>query len=521
MYKIVAVGGKIRGQEFILNDGSNLIGRGQECDHVLEVQGVSKKHMSITVNGDSAFVEDLGSSNGTFINGKLTKAKTVKNGDKIALPNVIFQIVFVKEKKVIVTKKVAKNNSDNNDSGFDLNETMPTDLIGRIKFVFKNKIMTVIYSFNEQYEWRALVGIILFIFIVINISLTIGPVLIDSNKILMKEIVARGVQFANEVARENAVVLSRGNLEQVNTSFLETELEGVKSYELYDLEGRIVRPLAKINSIINDSFSIDAKAFFKGDENLNRVFKMKLQDGEIGIAKAILAYQVNTGRSEPVGIIAIRFKPESLQSEASNNKKVYLESLITTCLVAIFFFGMFYYMTVRPIEEMRAQIEEVLRGKRKELESYSLFEELRPLRNTINSILQRIRELQSEESNEFQEIEEDGPYVRRLYEFMQGAQGPVMILNSEKNIEHINSEGEDLVGMRESAASGTSLLDSARDQGFAATIMDLCDQCANNDGTNQFESYDISGRNFNIHISGIVGKDNFVKAFYVTFVKDE
>ncbi len=170
---------------------------------------------------------------------------------------------------------------------------------------------------------------------------------------------------------------------------------------------------------------------------------------------------------------------------------------------------------------MRIQIEEVLRGKRKELQLPILFNEIQPLNNTVNSILQRLKELQSEDGGDFVEIEEDGPYVRSLYEFMQGAQGPVMVLNSEKLIEHINSEGEDLTGMRESSAGGTSLLDSARDQGFAATVIDLCDQSANNEGTSQSEMYELTGKNYTIHVSSLLGKDNFAKAFYVTFVEDE
>ena len=143
------------------------------------------------------------------------------------------------------------------------------------------------------------------------------------------------------------------------------------------------------------------------------------------------------------------------------------------------------------------------------------------MRNSVNSILQRIRELQNEDSGEFAELEEDGPYVRRLYEFLQGAQGPVMVLNSEKLIEHINPEGEDLTGMRESTAQGTSLLDSARDQGFAATVIDLCDQSANNEGTDQSEVYELTGKNYAIHVNSLMGKDNFAKAFYITFVLDD
>jgi transcriptional regulator with PAS, ATPase and Fis domain len=150
-----------------------------------------------------------------------------------------------------------------------------------------------------------------------------------------------------------------------------------------------------------------------------------------------------------------------------------------------------------------------------------LFKEMSPLRNTINSVLSRVRELQNDDSGEFAEIEEDAPYVRRLYEFMAGAQGPVMVLNSEKLIEHINPEGEDLTGLRENTAQGESLLDTARDQGFAATVIDLCDQSANNEGTNQSEIYELTGKNFVLNITALMGKDNFAKAFYLTFVQDE
>src|SRR5690606_36167657 len=176
------------------------------------------------------------------------------------------------------------------------------------------------------------------------------------------------------------------------------------------------------------------------------------------------------------------------------NSKAYLESLITSGMVAIIFFGILYYMTIRPIDEIKAQIEKVLRGRQKELESKIMFKELYPLRNSINSLLTRVRELQNSESGEVQSMEEDGPYLRSLEEFMAGAQGPVMILNSEKIIQRINPEAEDLIGLRENSASGQSILDTARDQGFAATVIDLCDQSANNEGCNQKEIYEIGGK---------------------------
>lgn len=521
MFKLVAVGGKLRGKEFILNEEENTFGRSPECDHSIAVEGVSKRHMSITVNGDTAFLQDLGSSNGTFVNGQLCKKGTIKGGDKIALPNVIFELVYVHEKKVIVKKKVAKASSDMDGDAYEDKEVAPQDLFGRIKFFFRKKIMTILYGFNEQYEWNVMVAILLFIFIAINIGLTIGPVLYDARRLLVIEIAERGAQYAKEVARANSAALGMGNLSRVNTSFLESDAQGVQGYELIDLEGRIVRPFSKQNAYTQDSFTIEAMNWFKNSENQNRNFIQLTGDSEIGIARAILQVNAARGSEEVVGIIAIRFKPRTLKAEAAQSAVAYLESLVTTAIVGIIFFGFFYYLTMKPITEMRTQIEEVLRGKRKELESKQLMGEIVPLRNTINSILQKIKELQNDSSGEFAELEEDSSYVSTLYEFLQGAQGPVMILNSEKLIQHLNAEAEDLTGIRESAASGTSLLDSARDQGFAATVIDLCDQSANNEGSNQSEMYELTGRNYNIHVSCLIGKDRFAKAFYITFVVDE
>jgi hypothetical protein len=524
MFKLVAVGGKLRGKEYVLADGENTLGRASDCSHQIVADGISKKHLQITVNNETAFIEDLGSSNGTIVNGKVIKKLTIKDGDKIALPNVILQVVYVLEKKVVVKKKVTKDQESEEESYNDAEhvEPMPASLAAKPIWFFKNKIMPIIYSFNEQYEWAALVGILLFIFIAINITLTILPVLRDSKQLLIKEIALRGKQYAAEVDRLNNVALRDKKLDQVYTGFLEGEdAEGVQSYKLFDIEGRVYRPVSELNTIVNDPFSVEASKFYRVEKNQDREIIQDLGNNVIGIARAIKAHDKNLGRDIVVAVITIYFSPTSLAREASNNSKAYLESLITSAMVAIIFFGFVYYMTTKPLEDLRFQTERVLRGRQKEVNTKVLFRELSPLRNTVNSILARIKELQSAESGEVQTLEEDGPYLRTLKEFMIGAQGPIMILNSEKIIMHLNPECEDLVGIRENASAGQSILDCARDQGFAATVIDLCDQSANNEGCNQKEDYEIAGKIMRINVSALIGKDKFAKGFYITFVRND
>ena len=95
MYKLVVVGGKKRGEEFPLQEGENIIGRDGSCSVPIDLEGISKKHLKITVNKESVYLEDLGSSNGTFLNEKMIKTSPAKNGDRIALPNMILQLVFL------------------------------------------------------------------------------------------------------------------------------------------------------------------------------------------------------------------------------------------------------------------------------------------------------------------------------------------------------------------------------------------------------------------------------------------
>lgn len=519
MYKLVVVGGKLRGEEFELQDGENSLGRSENCDIYFPVNGVSKKHMAITVTGDAAYLQDLGSSNGTFLNGKIIKRATIKNKDKIALPDSILQVVFVEEKKIIIKKRSTDDEDDEDVDFMSEAPPMPDPLPAKLIWAFKYKLMPIFHGVNEEYEWRSLFGILLALLSVITITLTIFPVIQSSRKTLLLETAERGAHYAEEIARTNSRALESKNLDQLNTAFM-NNIKDVTSFDLFDLDGRIVRPLVRMNSYIEDTHSIKVREWAEKTRSEDSVYKKRLGSGEIGIGKKIMAFNPKTGTTDPVGIIAIRFNPKSLAVEAQESTKSYLEALMTSFLVAIVFFSILYYLTIKPLDEMKYQIEEALRGKRRNLESRFLFSEMNSLRSSVNSVLQRIRELQSEEvDSEFAEMESDEGYVNTLKEFLMGASSGAMVLDSQKNVQALNTEAEDLTGIRESSALGMNISDVSREKGFAGTLIELCDNSANNGGTNQEGEYELQGSGHSIYVASLLGKDNFAKAFYITFVK--
>ncbi len=57
-------------QEVSLDSGERVVGRFRECDIILPSENVSRRHARLVVEHDALFVEDMGSANGTFVNGE-------------------------------------------------------------------------------------------------------------------------------------------------------------------------------------------------------------------------------------------------------------------------------------------------------------------------------------------------------------------------------------------------------------------------------------------------------------------
>jgi pSer/pThr/pTyr-binding forkhead associated (FHA) protein len=68
---------------FSLGKGELTIGRNPGNDILIENVGVSRRHAVIKWTGDHAVAEDLGSANGTFVNGQKITSRPLQDGDEI------------------------------------------------------------------------------------------------------------------------------------------------------------------------------------------------------------------------------------------------------------------------------------------------------------------------------------------------------------------------------------------------------------------------------------------------------
>jgi hypothetical protein len=68
-----------------LSAGRNVIGRGTEADIRLPDTGVSRKHVDVVLENGTAVAEDLGSTNGTLVNGRRITRQPLSDGDVIRI----------------------------------------------------------------------------------------------------------------------------------------------------------------------------------------------------------------------------------------------------------------------------------------------------------------------------------------------------------------------------------------------------------------------------------------------------
>ncbi len=84
--------GPDKGRKFQFRKPFILIGR-RDADLVLQDVDVSRQHAMVEIfSQTSLFVKDLGSTNGTFVNGRKIQAEKVQSGDEISVGNTVIRL---------------------------------------------------------------------------------------------------------------------------------------------------------------------------------------------------------------------------------------------------------------------------------------------------------------------------------------------------------------------------------------------------------------------------------------------
>lgn len=93
-YALRFISGKYQGGEFPLRMNREIIiGRSSDLDMVLVEDMVSRRHAKITSTAADVYIQDLGSTNGTFVNGEKISRSRLNEGDRILVGTSIIKLI--------------------------------------------------------------------------------------------------------------------------------------------------------------------------------------------------------------------------------------------------------------------------------------------------------------------------------------------------------------------------------------------------------------------------------------------
>ncbi len=130
------ISGKYQGGEYPLAAAGELvIGRSSELDMVLFEDMVSRKHAKLTLTPDQIIIADLGSTNGTFVNGEKVRRAQLKEGDRILIGTSILKLVAVARPAGTIDPKAAQQNLERTAAAEEKRQGPRSSVQGRLEEV--------------------------------------------------------------------------------------------------------------------------------------------------------------------------------------------------------------------------------------------------------------------------------------------------------------------------------------------------------------------------------------------------
>jgi pSer/pThr/pTyr-binding forkhead associated (FHA) protein len=83
------------GAPFRLDEPQTVVGRCRACEINLDSSRVSRRHCRLAFGSEEVLVRDLGSTNGTWINGRRVDEGVLRPGDVLGIAHLRFRLVFL------------------------------------------------------------------------------------------------------------------------------------------------------------------------------------------------------------------------------------------------------------------------------------------------------------------------------------------------------------------------------------------------------------------------------------------
>ena len=539
MHRLVIVAGPNRGSSFSLIEGENSIGRQMDNHIVLSSSKVSKRHCALLVTPNDVLLRDEGSTNGTFVNGAMTKKQPLRPGDKLSVGEFVLELVNTAPAQPAVSNVIPFHGNLMSDGrtnpgisapvtpkteahsfhAVEPEVTVPTDLPGKIKFFFEGKVMPNFYGMLMKTEYRSMVAMVIGAMTAIAVVGSVMPTQDLAEQSIKREAAIRAKVLSREVADRYLPFIANHAESQIDLSLLESE-ESIKLVAITNPDMQIIAPQSRLNQVLaggkEAAFAMAmAKEFREGRD--------KGAGGIIGDGLAVWVEPIRT--TDPrqmktiiagLAVVAIDFSGNLIQNGGVG--VAYGTGFTVAGLAAILAYFILLRLTFKPLEVLNDDLDQVLRGEITKVTHEFQVEEVNGLWNNINAAIQRLPKGGVSDfaaSDAVVDWDHEFAPIRAIAE--ASTQG-FMAFDSNLTVVAMNPQFEEISGMRADSV-GQSMSTVARDQAFVSLVTDLKDRVASSPSRSALDEFEFSGVLYQV-VATAAGNHN-EQGFAVVFKKKE
>jgi PAS domain-containing protein len=507
--KLVVVAGPNRGATYFFEEGESVIGRAAENQVVLASTQVSKKHCAVVIQNRKVELRDLGSSNGTFVNGVLTKRKLLTNNDRISVGPFVMEVIMPEAAAKLEFGQPSANADSmaqpvSIDPGhFKLEDEQPKSLVGRYKKKFDDVFLPVLYDFYERMEYANLLAAMFSVFVILNLGFTVYPVLQRSREEVLRQAEHQAQYISGQVAQLNRQAILEGREGALQTDFADSEIH-VREVVIANLEGRIQAPGARLNESFQNPYFLKYIAVLQKNQNLwGKPRTIRLPDREEIIAfTPIMVLSKAKGINVPGAVATVVYSTAAIALDSGTVGTVYLEALFWSGLLGVVFLYLLFMVSHKPIEKLNDDMDKALKGETDSVEKKYKNEIIDQLIDTVNSALSRIpRDGKQGGADPASVGDEERMVIDNMMRPVEllalKSLRPMLILDPEYRIKVMNAAFEELTGIR--GALGEVIDTVSRDESFPSLLKELMENATNAGNEGVSEEYDFPSGGFKIH----------------------
>ena len=385
MRSIKWLSGPERGKEYLLPEGLIVFGRGSDCQIVVLSDGVSKKHAQITVDSQGRLrISDLNSSNGVFLNGKRIREAGLKDGDRVALYNAVFEVQTKSGAAVAANPlaaawagaasamRSAEGQSAAAPASAPLSKGAAAphgEEIGRKAEkayqsfqAFKDSylhqtVLPGLYKLAEWTQFKTVVAGLILVFGLAVVALSSVPMNLILKSSLETESRNHAESIAKTLAQSNRKPLKEGLTAGLNVDFARRRPGVKKALIINALNGRIMAPAESAHVWPREPFIHRAR---KTDQN-----SVERTDGStVAAAVPIKFYNPQTGRHEPSAFSVVFYDMGAL-SKAGKKAVLSLvfQNLFIAAVLGFFLYFFLVHLIHFPVRDITYQLNQALKGE--------------------------------------------------------------------------------------------------------------------------------------------------------------